>query len=399
MFMGFVLWVCFIEAQPPISLQAQPPQAFTMGIVGKQVQAPSGSLTFRLTKPGRYPMTITFAQPQAKPIQLVYEYAGKGESLVLRRQANGTWKLGKTAVATSPRPSAAPVSEPGAGANAGGGFAEMLTQASGTPLPVPQTETVVPVGNAKPDTSAVAAYDPQLNINDTLPQASAEIDVQPDSADGAGPSGVIKYSSSESDSGTAAVFLDFKGERTDTVKVYLSNSVTATINMAQALTDSARAVTTPIATGTAGNPYYTPAAVVATDSVSVTPTDQAELPKSETVVPSTSAPVQPVATTVTNEKCAQLATDQDVQKLRKRMVNDGTDAGMLQLAGKALRQKCYSTDQIRVLGLMFLNDEARYNFFSASYASVYDPQNWAALSNQLIGSDWRNRFLSIPGGR
>lgn len=401
LFWGFTLY-----AQPVLSLQAEPAEAFVMGIVGKKVQAPQGRLTFRLAKPGKYPMTIGFIRPGAKPLSFIFDYAGKEESLIVLRQQNGAWKLTK---GRSSKPASLPSIVPAKGMavseaeTPSSDFAEMLTMVSGTtvnilsadPATAPSAVSPAPVRlEGVPASNSNTAYNPQLNLEDTL-TSPAEDTV----AAFEGPSGVIKYSTQESDSGTAAVFLDFKGEQTDTLRVYVPG--TKEVAMASE-PEVAKPGTIPPATipapvppavssaplpasaGAPGNPYYQPPV----------PSAATDVAPAETKAPVSASYSGNVENT--NAKCTQLATDAEVQKLRKRMVNDGTDIGMLQMVGKALKQKCFSTDQLRSLGLMFLNDEARFNFFSAGFPSVYDPQNWPALTSQLIDPQWRTRLLNIP---
>jgi hypothetical protein len=96
-----------------------------------------------------------------------------------------------------------------------------------------------------------------------------------------------------------------------------------------------------------------------------------------------------------NSDCKANASDDDFLKIRKKMAAETTDEGMVNAAKKFFKTKCYSVEQIKNLSLLFLSDAGKYSFFDASYAHIYDPQNFASLESQLKEEYFINRFKAM----
>ena len=96
-----------------------------------------------------------------------------------------------------------------------------------------------------------------------------------------------------------------------------------------------------------------------------------------------------------NSDCRSNATDEDFLKMRKKMASEKTDENMVNVARKYFKSKCYSSEQIKNLGLLFLNDSGRYTFFDLAYAHVYDPQNYGTLQSQLSMEYYISRFRAM----
>jgi hypothetical protein len=77
--------------------------------------------------------------------------------------------------------------------------------------------------------------------------------------------------------------------------------------------------------------------------------------------------------------CNSMASETDYLKLRKKMVATDGDDAMLAAAKKVFKTKCFTTEQLKNLGTLFLNDAGRYNFFDAAYLSVADAGNFSSL--------------------
>ena len=87
--------------------------------------------------------------------------------------------------------------------------------------------------------------------------------------------------------------------------------------------------------------------------------------------------------------------DKDLEKLKKKMVSSNTDDKMIQTAKKYIEDKCVTTDQVKSLGLLFLTDDGRYNFFDALYKNVYDISAFSSLQSQLIDPYYKKRFQAM----
>lgn len=96
-----------------------------------------------------------------------------------------------------------------------------------------------------------------------------------------------------------------------------------------------------------------------------------------------------------NSDCKAYASEEDFLKLRKKMASEGTDEEMIAVAQKFLKSKCYSTDQIKNLSVLFLNEEGKYKFFDAAYPFVSDSSNFHILENQLKDTYYISRFKAM----
>ncbi|MDQ2718884.1 MAG: DUF4476 domain-containing protein [Bacteroidota bacterium] len=102
-----------------------------------------------------------------------------------------------------------------------------------------------------------------------------------------------------------------------------------------------------------------------------------------------------VTSSRSNSDCKAFATDEDFLKLRKKMTAENSNDAMIQAAKKVFRSKCFSTEQIRNLSYLFLNDEGKYMFYDAAYAYVSDSDQYQILASQLTDEYYINRFKAM----
>lgn len=95
------------------------------------------------------------------------------------------------------------------------------------------------------------------------------------------------------------------------------------------------------------------------------------------------------------QDCKKMLADNDLEKLKKKMVSSSTDDKMIQTAKKYIEDKCLTTAQVKSLGLLFLTDDGRYNFFDAMYKNVYDISTFSSLQSQLIDPYYKKRFQAM----
>jgi len=93
-----------------------------------------------------------------------------------------------------------------------------------------------------------------------------------------------------------------------------------------------------------------------------------------------------------NSDCKNLASDEDFFKLRKKMVASSNTDEMITTAKKVFKIKCFTTDQVKNLGVLFLKDGDKYNFFDSAYPFVYDSSNFSSLQSQLTDTYYLDRF-------
>jgi hypothetical protein len=96
-----------------------------------------------------------------------------------------------------------------------------------------------------------------------------------------------------------------------------------------------------------------------------------------------------------NSDCKSIATEEDFMKARKKMTAQKSDDDMVSIAKKLFKQKCYSTEQVKNLSVLFLKDEGKYKFFDAVYPFVYDSPVFRQLESQLSDEYYISRFRSM----
>ena len=94
-------------------------------------------------------------------------------------------------------------------------------------------------------------------------------------------------------------------------------------------------------------------------------------------------------------KCKKTATQTDFLNLRKKMAAQKSEADMCMLAGKQFNSACFTTEQVKNLGVLFITEEERYKFYVSAYPHVSDVENFATLVNQLAGSYYIDRFKAM----
>ena len=93
-----------------------------------------------------------------------------------------------------------------------------------------------------------------------------------------------------------------------------------------------------------------------------------------------------------NSDCKSFAAEEDFLKLRKKMAAENNDDEMVAIAKKIFKSKCFTTDQVKNLSVLFLKDEGKYKFFDAAYPFVSDSYNFDSLETQLTDIYFINRF-------
>lgn len=96
-----------------------------------------------------------------------------------------------------------------------------------------------------------------------------------------------------------------------------------------------------------------------------------------------------------NQKCITIAGDADFMSLRKKMASETDDEKMVTAAKKAFKLKCYTTEQIKNLSWLFLNDKGKFMFFQAAQQFVYDIPNFISLETQIGDDVYKQRFKAL----
>jgi hypothetical protein len=98
---------------------------------------------------------------------------------------------------------------------------------------------------------------------------------------------------------------------------------------------------------------------------------------------------------IPNSNCKESATEEDFLKLRKRMAAQNKEEAMVIEARKIFKTKCFSTAQIKNLGVLFLTDEWRYRFYDAALPFVLDFGSFKSLSDTIADDYYKKRFEAL----
>lgn len=96
-----------------------------------------------------------------------------------------------------------------------------------------------------------------------------------------------------------------------------------------------------------------------------------------------------------NANCNRVAGDEDYQRLRKKMASESDPDRMIDLAKKAFKKTCFTTDQLRSLSFLFLQEDGRYKFIEEAYPFVSDSWNFNSLQSLFSSIYYINRFKAL----
>ncbi|HET9279029.1 MAG TPA: hypothetical protein VFN95_12620, partial [Flavitalea sp.] len=123
----------------------------------------------------------------------------------------------------------------------------------------------------------------------------------------------------------------------------------------------------------------------------------------DTTVAKQSSPVQETSAEgnnqkgviVTNSNCRQFASDNELDKLRVRMLAEKDVDVQVTEARKFFKVKCVSTYQVQSLSTLFRTDEGKYKLLDAAYPYVSDNNNFSELVALLTEEYYINRFKAM----
>ncbi len=93
--------------------------------------------------------------------------------------------------------------------------------------------------------------------------------------------------------------------------------------------------------------------------------------------------------------CKETATDKDFLALRKKMAAETDDDDMVDEARKYFKNKCFTTQQMKNLSALFLDDLGKYKFFDLAYIFVSDIENFPSLQSELKNEYYISRFKAM----
>jgi hypothetical protein len=96
-----------------------------------------------------------------------------------------------------------------------------------------------------------------------------------------------------------------------------------------------------------------------------------------------------------NSDCARFATDNDVDKLRVKMLAENDIAKKVAIANKVFKTMCLSAKQMKALSELFSNDETKYSFLSMAYPFAADTENFKQLYELFTAESYQTRFKTL----
>ena len=100
---------------------------------------------------------------------------------------------------------------------------------------------------------------------------------------------------------------------------------------------------------------------------------------------------------VINSDCRSFAGEQDLDKLRVKLLNEKEAYRKSMAAKTAFKAKCYSVKQVRALSELFDDDAGRYQFLETAYPYVSDTYNFADMVDLFKTEYYISRFKKLTG--
>ena len=120
-------------------------------------------------------------------------------------------------------------------------------------------------------------------------------------------------------------------------------------------------------------------------------------PAEATQTPVTSDSTKAAANTghLVNSDCKHIADDGEYQKLQKKMASETDVDKMIDLARKAFKKSCFTTDQVKNLSFLFSQEDGRYKFMEEAYPYVSDGWNFKSLQSLFTTKYFIDRFKAL----
>jgi hypothetical protein len=124
-----------------------------------------------------------------------------------------------------------------------------------------------------------------------------------------------------------------------------------------------------------------------------TPGIAAGRPDSASVAPA--GPEKTSSLVMINSDCVKFATDNDLDKLRIKMMKESDPGNRIFVAHKAFKSMCFATRQIKALSELFPSDELRFRFYETAWPFVSDSSQFKTLEETLTDQFFITRFRTL----
>lgn len=134
------------------------------------------------------------------------------------------------------------------------------------------------------------------------------------------------------------------------------------------------------------------------DSAKTAGTTNKEQPKNDSAIvvskPILTPGVKQSFATV-NSDCTAFASDQDIDKLRVKMLAEKQISNRIFIAYKVFKVKCVTTRQVHALSELIDTDENRYKFFETAWPYVSDTAQFRQLVDVFTDDFFKTRFKTL----
>lgn len=393
-----------------IYIQADDKQQFSVNLKGKVFNASSvGYVIIPKLEDGKYMLTIGFPEKKFPDQKFECSISKADVGYALKDFGKKGWGLFNLQTLDVTM-AGAPLPEIKYDETKASGFGDMLADVvNDSSIKIITTEKTVPVENeqelpvVKADTETIVIIENKLPVapEPAIKKGDPKIEISTNIA-------VLKIFEQQTDVGTDMMFVVNGGEQKDTVRILLPQ-----VNGEGKKTDQAQAGIDKTVSDSVLKPFPETIAVSAKEEISQKTLDTSsskeplknpffgnETHMEATVKSYIASDDKAIKNSVSsiaskNQNCRNMLSDEELNKLRKKMFSITGDQKMIDAAKKYFQNKCISAAQVKTLSGLFLSDESRYNFFETAFGYVYDASNFASLENQLIDPLYKKRFMEL----
>ncbi len=213
---------------------------------------------------------------------------------------------------------------------------------------------------------------------------------------------IRKLSSTTDTEGLVMVYVDKMREGTDTIQIFIEAPkkiiqempAVKQVVVAEKLQEETKTVTAAVSNDPSAPKFIDITLTNPNEKVTAGEEIKEQQSYGETKTTSSTAN-ESVKPLMINSDCKQLATEADFLKIRKKMTAEKDEDGMVKAATRMFKQKCYSTEQVKNLSVLFLKDEGKYKLFDAAYPHIHDTQSFKQLESQLTDTYIITRFRAM----
>lgn len=96
-----------------------------------------------------------------------------------------------------------------------------------------------------------------------------------------------------------------------------------------------------------------------------------------------------------SNNCKTTAKENDVSEFSVYLQNAISLKNKLKIASLKLKEKCYSTNQLKRLSVLFINDSGKFNFFKLALNAISDENNISVLVAEINDESLKNEFIEF----